>query len=236
MEPFVESSFSASAVLVATTANFNESAIGVDANARVASVVELPRPSPPLSVGVGELDRAAVVVDVVVPVGEGCKVVPEVSVEACVAVGVGVRVAVAATVCVVVGLLVFASWTVAVLVIVAEGGVVCVTVAVDVGKVFGWAVAVAVAGGGAVTVKDPELVESGIGLPLGSVAIALLNDKVDEPGEAPIFTLTTTLATVPFWIAVWFNPKMSTRTRPEEGVDQERVFPADEAVPPMVTF
>lgn len=184
------------------------------------------------------MDRAAVVVDVVVPVGEGCKVVPEVSVEACVAVGVGVRVAVAATACVLVGLLVFASWTVAVLVIVAEGRGVCVTVAVDVGKVFGWAVAVAVAGGGgrAVTVKDPELVESGTGLPLGSVAIALLNDKADEPGEVPIFTLTTTLATVPFWIAVWFNPKMSTRTRPEEGVDQERVFPADEAVPPMVTF
>lgn len=122
------------------------------------------------------------------------------------------------------------------MVIVAEGRGVCVTVDVEVGNVFGWTVAVAVADGGAVMVNDPELVESGTGLPLGSVAITLLNDRTDESGEAPIFTLTTTLATVPFWIAVWFNPKMSTRTRPEEGVDQERVFPADEAAPPMVTF
>ena len=86
------------------------------------------------------------------------------------------------------------------------------------------------------TLNAPELVASETELPLGSVAVALLNDKADEPGEAPIFTLTTILATVPFWIAVWFNPKMSTRTRPEEGVDQERIFPADEATPPMVIF
>jgi hypothetical protein len=56
---------------------------------------------------VGELDRSAVVVDVIIPVGEGCKVVPEVSVETCVMVGVGVRVAVAINACVLVGLLVF---------------------------------------------------------------------------------------------------------------------------------
>ena len=65
------------------------------------------------------------------------KVVPEVSVEACVLVGVGVRVAVVASACVLVGLLVFMGWMVAVLVIVAEGRGVCVTVAVDVGRVFG---------------------------------------------------------------------------------------------------
>ncbi len=130
LEPFVESSFSASAVLVATTANSNESASGIDANARVASVAELPRSSPPLSVGVGEENKGAVVVGVVIPVGESCKVVPEV--------GVGVRVAVAATAaCVLVGLLVFMGWTVAVMVIVAEGRGVWVTVAVDVGMFFG---------------------------------------------------------------------------------------------------
>ena len=97
-------------MLVAKTANSSESVSGVDVIPRVASVAELPRSSPPLSVGVGELDSSAVVVDVVVPVGEGCKVVPEVSgVEACVVVGVGVCVAVAAITCVLVGLLVFAG-------------------------------------------------------------------------------------------------------------------------------
>ena len=96
-------------MLVAKTANSSESVSGVDVIPRVASVAGLPRSSPPLSVGVGELDSSAVVVDVVVPVGEGCKVVPYVSVEACVVVGVGVCVAVVAITCVLVGLLVFAG-------------------------------------------------------------------------------------------------------------------------------
>ena len=134
LEPFVEIAFSASAVLVATTANSNESATGVEPSACGISVAEFSRSSPPPSVGVGEENKGAVVVDVVIPVGVGCKVVPEVSVEAC----VGVRVAVAATAaCVLVGLLVFTGWAVAVLVIVADGRGVCVLVAVDVGKVFG---------------------------------------------------------------------------------------------------
>ncbi len=119
--PVVESSFSASAVLVATIANSNESAAGGEASASGISVVEFSRSPPPSNVGVGEKNKGAVFVDVVVPVGEDWKAVPEVCVEACVAAGVRVRVAVAATACVLVGLLVFMGWTVAVLVIVAEG-------------------------------------------------------------------------------------------------------------------
>jgi hypothetical protein len=69
-------------VLVAITANSNESAAGEDPSACGISVAEFSRLSPPPNIGVGEENKGAVVVDVVIPVGEGCIVVPGVSVEA----------------------------------------------------------------------------------------------------------------------------------------------------------
>jgi hypothetical protein len=98
-------------------------------------------------------------------------------------------------------------------------------------------VSVAVGGeGGEVTVKVPDERLRATAFPFRSVAVALLNERLELPGEAPGLTLNEMSATVPSEMTVWFKPKMITRIRPEEGDVQETVFPAEEAAPPMDTF
>ncbi|MCJ7567861.1 MAG: hypothetical protein MUO58_10020 [Anaerolineales bacterium] len=157
-----------------------------------------------------------------------------------VAVCVAVRVGVAGRAFVLVGALVLLGWSVGVI----------VAVGVEDGIVFGWDVAVsvgvggaevcvAVAGGGAgeLTVKLPEFRLRGIEIiPLGSAAAALLNERENEPGAAEGSTLTESVATEPFEIAVWLSPKMMILTLPLEGNDHKRDFPADEAADPITTL
>lgn len=74
-------------------------------------------------------------------------------------------------------------------------------VEVDAGE-GGMAVLVTVAGGGGgeVTVNVPEFVDNGKALPLASVAVASLNESVDDPAVAPVFTVKLKFAIDPFWI------------------------------------
>ena len=134
------------------------------------------------------------------------------------------------------GVFVGGAWVVSVEVGVFEGSVFGSVVAVGV-EVGGRLVGVAVGGiGGAVTVNVPEDSPRLTELPPASVAVALLKDRLEEPGVALLLTLKVILATLPFEIAVKLRPKMMTRIRPDDGDDQESVFPAEEAADPIVTF
>jgi pyruvate/2-oxoglutarate dehydrogenase complex dihydrolipoamide acyltransferase (E2) component len=115
--------------------------------------------------------------------------------------------------------------------------VVIVGVKVEVGSgvSVGALVGVFVAGGES-TVKEPLFKLTSIPPPLESVAAALLNVSGDVPGAALTNTLKITFATVPLGIASWLKPKMITLTVLEDGFDQLKFFPAEEAADPILTL
>ena len=109
-----------------------------------------------------------------------------------------------------------------------------VGVVVDVG--VGVRVGVLVGVGVTSTVNVPLVRLVATPPPAGFVAAALLNVSAEPPPGALGRTSKITLATGPSAIGVTLTPNTITRTVPEAGCENDRLFPASEAACPMVTL